>query len=591
MAKTFAPAIATLVFLLVACAPGFGASWYVDDSVAQSGDGTSWLTAFRTIQKGIDATSSGDTVMVAPGTYYENIQFDGKDIVLRSTEPDNADTVSKTIVDAFGWGSVVTFSGTESSACTLSGFTIRNGMSENGRAGGIYGYRTHATIEKNVITANRIVGVNNRGAAINYCHGIIRNNILEDNSSGDQGGGLYMCNGIIENNIIQNNAASRSGGGLAGCDGTIRNNVIQGNHTDWTGGGLSECRGDILGNSISGNTALEDGGGLANCHGLIEQNTIAENSAQHGGGLRSCDGIIRHNIIRDNTAGSGGGLGFCQGTVEWNEIRHNTASYGGALRSCNAVIRNNEITQNVATNDGGAMFQCDGTVLSNLIFANEASRYGGACKDSNASFTNNTIVLNSTGVLGVGLYQCEGPILNCIIWGNWKPGAEGEQLYLCSSPTFCCIEDWTGGGQGNTALSPVFADSASGDFRLQQSSPCVDRGKNEAWMSGALDLDDNPRIFYGGFTLTVDMGAYEYGSFPFQITSIGFVTIPFPGGTRLTWNSRPGDTYSVWSRDSLLAEWTEVATVESQGITTSHTLTGLFPIWLRARFYRVQLEL
>jgi hypothetical protein len=585
-------AVISVFFVASACPALLGATWYVDDSVALPGDGTSWLTAFRTIQKGIDEASSGDTVMVAPGTYYENIQFGGKNIVLQSTDPDNADTVSRTIIDAFGSGTVVTFSGSESAACEISGFTIRNGMVEGVGGAGIRGKGTHATISKNVITNNQIVGVNNRGGGIAYCHGIIRDNIIEGNSSGDQGAGLYNCDGIIESNIVHNNTAYRSGGGLSYCDGIIQLNVIQGNHTDWSGGGLYYCQGDILGNTIHGNSASEDGGGLAYCDGLIQNNTIAENSAAHGGGLRSCNGTVRHNLIRKNTAGSGGGLGFCEGIVEGNEIRENSASYGGGLRSCSAVIRGNQITHNVATSSGGAMFQCHGTVHSNLIYANESDQYGGAARNCNATFTNNTIFLNSAKIFGVGLSECEGPILNCIIWGNWKPGAPGEpQLHLCTSPTFSCIEGWTEGGQGNIASNPLFSDAAGGDFRLREDSPCIDRGKNEAWMWDALDLDENPRIFYGGISATVDMGAYEYGSFPFQITGIGFVTIPFPGGTRLTWNSRPGDSYSVWSRDSLFAEWTQVATVESQGITTSHTISGLFPILLRTRFYRVQLVL
>lgn len=581
-----------ILFVLSACSRLPAATWYVDDTVAQSGDGTSWLTAFRTIQQGIDAASSGDTVIVAPGTYYENIQFGGENIVLQSTDPDNPDTVSRTIIDAFGSGRVVTFSGSESGACVLSGFTIRNGMVEGVGGAGIRGNGTHAAITRNVITNNQIVGVNNRGGGIAYCHGIIRDNIVEGNSSGDQGAGIYSCGGVIEGNIVQNNTAYRSGGGLSYCEGTIKLNVIQRNHTDSSGGGLYYCQGDILGNTIYRNSALDDGGGLAYCDGLIQDNTIAENSAAHGGGLRSCDGIVRHNLIRDNTAGSGGGLGFCEGIVEGNEIRENSASYGGAFRSCNAIIRSNQITHNAATTSGGAMFQCHGTVLSNLIYGNECDKYGGACRDCDATFTNNTIFLNSAGIFGVSLSECEGPILNCIIWGNWKPGTPGEpQLHLCTSPTFSCIEGWTEGGQGNIALNPVFTDAAGGDFRLRGDSPCIDRGKNEAWMSEAVDLDGNPRIFYGGISATVDMGAYEYGSFPFEITGIGFVTIPFPGGTRLTWNSRPGDSYSVWSRDSLLAEWNQVAAVESQGITTSHTLSGLFPIFLRTRFYRVQLVL
>jgi len=50
------------------------ATWYVDASVSESGDGKSWATAFQKIQDGVDAASHADTVTVAEGTYVENIR-------------------------------------------------------------------------------------------------------------------------------------------------------------------------------------------------------------------------------------------------------------------------------------------------------------------------------------------------------------------------------------------------------------------------------------------------------------------------------------------------------------------------------------
>jgi hypothetical protein len=99
--------------LLITSPPtvSLAAEWYVVGSVAESGNGTSWEQAFSTIQEGIDAASDGDAVTVAGGTYVQNVQFKGKNIALKSTDPLNSTVVENTIIDGNRAGSIVTFSG------------------------------------------------------------------------------------------------------------------------------------------------------------------------------------------------------------------------------------------------------------------------------------------------------------------------------------------------------------------------------------------------------------------------------------------------------------------------------------------------
>lgn len=79
--------VACSAFILSLSQVGSGATWHVDASVPAPGDGTSWEKAFRTIEWAIDVAFDGDIVIVAQGTYVENIKFNGTDIALTSTDP------------------------------------------------------------------------------------------------------------------------------------------------------------------------------------------------------------------------------------------------------------------------------------------------------------------------------------------------------------------------------------------------------------------------------------------------------------------------------------------------------------------------
>jgi len=86
------------------------------------------------IQAGIDSAEIGDTVLVAEGTYYENIRFNGKAITVASRFLLNGDTshISRTIVDGSKAGnperaSTVIFDSGEDTTSILCGFTIRGG--------------------------------------------------------------------------------------------------------------------------------------------------------------------------------------------------------------------------------------------------------------------------------------------------------------------------------------------------------------------------------------------------------------------------------------------------------------------------------
>jgi hypothetical protein len=581
------------------------ATIYVDDSVSVSGDGKSWGTAFVTIQEGIDAASEDDAVIVAQATYVENVRLKGRNITLTSTDPLDLTVVSKTIIDGNQTGTVVTFAGTEDATCLLTGFTIRNGKAERG--GGIsipmWGNPTYATIRYNVIADNSA----DFGGGVYNCEGVIQNNVILSNSAAKYGGGLHSCDGVTENNSIALNSAAWSGGGLAFCAGDIRGNKIFSNSCESDGGGLYQCNGSIYNNKIKGNSAW-DGGGLYWCEATIRNNTIEENAAAAGGGgLDNCDGIVEDNIISGNTANSAAGLNGCDGVVRDNAIAQNVAEWrGGGLGYCDGLIVGNIIAGNSTTGvgadagQGSGLFGCDGMIRSNLIAGNSSSASGGGLCWCEGEISNNTVVHNFAGYSGGGLDNCTGPVANCIVWANTAPG--DAQLRTSSVPTYSCIQDWTGGGDGNITSDPRFVDSngpddnwttyEDNDYHLLSDSPCIDEGTNSVLTPPGLDMDGNLRIARWKYPLVaiVDMGAYEYGSKPFAVTQFGFTDWPPPGGRYLVWNSQPNDTYAVWSCYTLTGEWYKAGTVASGGETTSFTATGLLPWNWRSLFYRVEME-
>jgi len=144
-----------------------------------------------TIQAGIDASFDGDIVLVQPGTYVGNINFNGKAITLESLFYTNQDTtyISQTIIDGNQNGSVVIFENEENFNSVLSGFTITNGLANgdypDNCGGGIYcNNNSSPSLENVTITGNSASGEFGRGGGI-YCvysSPSLMNSILWNNS-------------------------------------------------------------------------------------------------------------------------------------------------------------------------------------------------------------------------------------------------------------------------------------------------------------------------------------------------------------------------------------------------------------------------
>lgn len=346
--------------------------------VAKDGSGD-----FDNIQDAINYSWHGDTIIVKPDLYGENIYFNSRAITLTSENPDDPNVVNSTRI-VQGSGYAVTFDFGEGADSVLTGFTVF------GR--GIHCYASSPTIAKNVITDCDTGGIYGEW----YAAPIISHNTITNNDSY----GLRDCHGLIIGNTISYNTC-----GLYGCDGEIRENEIIHNSGISQGAGLFVCNGIISNNIIAWNNAAGSnaaGGGLYGCGATISYNLISDNSADAGGGqtwgggLRGCNGEIYNNIIVRNSATTGGGFYSCNGTITNNTIVENVASgYGGGLNSCSGSVKNNIIAFNTASYAGGISGACDNSF--NALWMNEGGNFGNGaiagvgdiCQDPLFADTNN----------------------------------------------------------------------------------------------------------------------------------------------------------------------------------------------------------
>ncbi len=359
---------------------------------------------YATIQHALIAASDGDTVLVAPGVYYEDIVWPERQSLLLISQAGP----EATTIDAMDTDTVIRIAVPVDTTTRIEGFTITHGRGEMG--GGIACISAAPTIRGNRIVDNVATYY---GAGI-HCSGeghspVIQGNTLCRNSVVDGSGGGICCYEdaypvILDNDFRDNSADAYYGGGIhceehLGIGGPIiiARNTFE-NNAAYGGGALSIFNPyteppKVHDNQIAHNTAQYGGGlfcywSLAN----VRENNLHDNHASgHGGGIyaeESHNLVVTECAISGNTAGGqGGGLaleGWCTTPqVTDNTIAHNSAANGGGLYCyyvSSPTIRGNQIIQNVAAGGGGGIFceaYCEPEISLNVVSYNQAVIGGG----------------------------------------------------------------------------------------------------------------------------------------------------------------------------------------------------------------------
>jgi hypothetical protein len=305
----------------------FANTSYVTAVAAGSADGSSWANASADLQAMIDASTYGDTVWVAAGTYFPTKDPNGN---ANPVDPREKTFHLKNGVKVFGsftgnetslsqrtlsvlinnpsilQGDIgtandstdnvyhVVLSILDDSITTLDGFTITNGNA--------FGNQT-TFYETVPVSAAWGAGMANLQTST-----VIRNCIFSNNHCFALGGGMFNSTAsvTVENCVFANNSTTDQGGGMDNeFASTIRvsNSVFYKNKATTGGGICNEINALLVATNcvLSGNHASGSGGGISS------DSTLMKNCIDYGNNVYSKISNVSYSIIQGATVISGVG--------------------------------------------------------------------------------------------------------------------------------------------------------------------------------------------------------------------------------------------------------------------------------------------
>jgi parallel beta-helix repeat protein len=434
---------------------------------------------YGSIQDAIDEAEPGDEIVIGAATYQylEKINFKGKNLTVRSTDPNDPAIVAATVINGGDQGPVVTFSGGEDASCVLAGLTITGGNT------GIYCYGASPTIANCTIAESGSVAIELWGGSeptiikCNILGDVIVRLIVENLTTGEKYD--YIQSAIndagFSDEIVVGPGVYQENISFKGKNLTLRS-------TDPNNPAIVAAT-IITGN---GNENLVTFSSRENANCVLAGFTITD--ANNGIYCSGASPTITNCSIAGN-AGAGIELWESNPTITDCTIADNAGAGIELYHGSNPTITNCCITAN-----GGSGIE---------MLAERSGRF---------TIFNYPIITNCTiaGNLQHGISGGIPTIANSIIWANSPQQIADTQ----GSVTYSNIQGgWP--GEGNIDADPLFADPSNGDYHLKSqagrwesgsqswvidevTSPCIDAGKPGT----PVGLEPLPN---GGI---INMGAY-----------------------------------------------------------------------------------